>query len=185
MKWRISLLIIFTIFTSISPCTSAVSGYGVSTPPLHMRLQPDSILRADKALLPRQSNSSSTSDRLPLVVTNNCTDIIHPGIYTQHGSPPESSGFELKPGENRTVTVSQDWQGRVWARTNCTFNDSNQNGGPSACTTGDCGGALDCKMAVSSPAFSLENHPILKIYTDSNILGRATCHFGGIQHVGK
>lgn len=55
--------------------------------------------------------------------------------------------FELEPGANKTLTVSSDWQGRLWGRTNCTFDSSGRNSGsaPRACSSGDCGGTLACR----------------------------------------
>ena len=88
---------------------------------------------------------------LPLRVTNKCSEDIYPAVLTQAGVGPDTSGFHLAPGDSRPLTVSADWQGRVWARTNCTF-DSNGNPrsgqGGAACTTGDCGRFLECQGAV-------------------------------------
>ena len=94
----------------------------------------------------------STEERpVPLVVTNACPDTIWPGIGTQNGIGPGTGGFVLEAGSSRQMYVSPDWQGRVWGRTNCSFNDegtgpSNLNG--AACMTGDCFGRLDCQFTV-------------------------------------
>jgi hypothetical protein len=89
----------------------------------------------------------------PLVVANWCADDVYPALLTQGGSGPDENGFQLQPGENQTMYVSRDWQGRIWGRTNCTFDDSGQaQGGGSACSTGDCGGALSCEIAGAAPA---------------------------------
>ena len=94
----------------------------------------------------RQNSVANT----PLVVTNNCPDTIYPGIATQHGIAPGQTGFELTSGAKVSQTVSEDWQGRVWGRTNCTFNaQGRSNGGGPACTTGDCNGVIPCQAAVS------------------------------------
>ncbi|GAM90820.1 hypothetical protein ANO11243_088650 [Dothideomycetidae sp. 11243] len=82
---------------------------------------------------------------VPLVITNQCQETIFPGIVTQGGTGPGSQGFQLTPGSNKQQTVSSDWQGRVWGRTNCTFNSQGTSlGGGAACTTGDCGGTVNC-----------------------------------------
>jgi hypothetical protein len=61
--------------------------------------------------------------------------------------------FKLSPGSNQTVHVSDDWQGRVWGRTNCTFDGSgNASGNGPACTTGDCGGVVQCQGTGELPA---------------------------------
>ena len=88
-------------------------------------------------------------DITPLLVTNRCPENIWPGISTQSGTGPSENGFQLKPGETKNQTVSEDWQGRVWGRTNCSFNDDGSASGPGkACATGDCNGALNCKVGV-------------------------------------
>jgi hypothetical protein len=53
--------------------------------------------------------------------------------------------------------VSPDWAGRVWGRTNCSFNGDGSgpsaygglDGNGAACYTGDCVGKLDCESTVS------------------------------------
>ena len=97
---------------------------------------------------------------LPLRVTNRCPEVIYPGIGTQAGTAPVVQGFRLGQGESRNLTVSADWQGRVWGRTNCTFNPAGTapannggvNGGGAACMTGDCGGVVNCRLTVIETA---------------------------------
>jgi hypothetical protein len=61
--------------------------------------------------------------------------------------------FKLSAGDNYTLHVAQDWQGRVWGRTNCSFNDDGQPKDQGRqCTTGDCGPFLQCKGAGENPA---------------------------------
>lgn len=97
---------------------------------------------------------SVRAETRPLSITNSCQETIYPGIVTQTGLAPSSGGFQLFPGASRNFTVSGDWQGRVWGRTNCSFNSAGT--GPSsggygkACSTGDCGGIIDCKATVGS-----------------------------------
>jgi hypothetical protein len=70
----------------------------------------------------------------------------------------------LEAGSYREMYVSPDWQGRVWGRTNCSFNDDGSgpsnlngvNGNGAACTTGDCFGRLDCEFTVRFPRNPLE-----------------------------
>ena len=99
---------------------------------------------------------SRRDENVPLVVKNLCPETIYPGIVTQAGMAPSSGGFELQSGQTKKLTVGADWQGRVWGRTNCSFNaagtgprnDGGLNGGGVACGTGDCGGIVDCKATV-------------------------------------
>ena len=89
---------------------------------------------------------------VPLQVANWCADDIWPGIITQGGNGPSTTGFHLSAGANQSLTVASNWQGRVWGRTNCTFGNSNNGGSGSACETGDCGGSLQCLIAGAPPA---------------------------------
>lgn len=91
-------------------------------------------------------------DITPLLVTNRCPGDIWPGISTQSGNGPSENGFKLGPGETKNQTVSEDWQGRVWGRTNCSFNDqgtASASGSGRACLSGDCNSQLDCQVGVS------------------------------------
>ncbi|MCJ1308902.1 hypothetical protein MMC25_002557 [Agyrium rufum] len=96
----------------------------------------------------------------PLTVTNQCPETIYPAIATQAGTPPSTQGFRLDPGDTNELMVGADWQGRVWGRTNCSFNsdgtgasnNGGNNGGGSACGTGDCNGIVNCQVTGASPA---------------------------------
>ncbi|KAI8932868.1 hypothetical protein NX059_010349 [Plenodomus lindquistii] len=93
-------------------------------------------------------------DITPLLVTNQCPGNIWPGISTQSGQGPSENGFLLKPGETKNQTVSEDWQGRVWGRTNCTFNSDGSgpaSGSGKACYSGDCYGRLNCQVGGDVP----------------------------------
>jgi len=107
------------------------------------------ILQPLPDLFPRASYEKRV-DSVPLIVTNNCPETIWPGIGTQAGTGPKLQGFELAAGASINQTVSGDWQGRLWGRTNCSFNAAGtgasnlngNNGAGAACSTGDCGGVL-------------------------------------------
>nr|POE85233.1 thaumatin-like protein 1 [Quercus suber] len=92
----------------------------------------------------------TTSGEISIVISNQCSNTIWPAMLTQSGTGPGSSGFSLDPGANQTLTVGTDWTGRVWARTNCSFTEGSRAG--AACSTGDCGGVLSCKIAGAPPA---------------------------------
>ena len=101
---------------------------------------------------PKSSVDRRQSANIPIIVSNWCPDTIYPGVNTQGGTGTGDTGFSLSPGNNHTVYVGGNWQGRVWGRTNCSFNGQGQTqGGGSACTTGDCG-ELACKQAGNPPA---------------------------------
>lgn len=92
----------------------------------------------------------------PLVVTNNCVETIYPAILTQSGFGPLNSGFRLDSGQSNAQSVSADWRGRVWGRTNCTFNDDGtvptSGQGRQVCSSGDCGNFIECQGAGNPPA---------------------------------
>ncbi|KAI9820508.1 MAG: hypothetical protein M1832_003699 [Thelocarpon impressellum] len=112
-----------------------------------------------------QAPAAPTSSSLPKVssstlkVTNQCPEAIYPAFLTQSGNGPDTSGFKLDVGSSKSSRVSGDWQGRVWGRTNCTFDGSGTdasnkgglNGGGQACLTGDCNGLIDCDVSGSTP----------------------------------
>ncbi|KAI9668636.1 MAG: hypothetical protein M1831_001075 [Alyxoria varia] len=95
----------------------------------------------------------------PVVITNECGEDVYPAILTQSGRGPGIGGFSLTPGSQRTLEVGEAWQGRVWGRTNCTFNSAGTGPGGArsgrACITGDCGGIVDCRGAASKDSFAL------------------------------
>lgn len=115
----------------------------------------------------------------PLIITNQCPDAIYPGINTQSGDGPQNTGFKLDPGESQNQTVSEDWQGRIWGRTNCSFNSDGT--GPAngavgnACGSGDCGGILACKVTVRLAGCHTLGNSVL------NRIGSNASHTGGVH----
>jgi len=127
------------------------------------RLNPSELPAAD---IRRRSGSPDRPARwgpprkrdggVPLVISNQCPDPIWPAIGTQAGTGAGTGGFLLSPGTSRSLTVGSDWQGRVWGRTNCSFNVAGNgasnlnghNGAGAACVTGDCNGVLSCVVTV-------------------------------------
>jgi hypothetical protein len=153
---------------SLSLCNVSGPSYCYTMNPPTLRLLECSLLlalllspatAAHHMKLPPIHWVSKRNSDVPLKVTNNCNEDIYPGIGTQAGIGPDSTGFLLQPGASKSQTVRADWNGRVWARTNCSFNAQgtgprtsspgfNQSAGP-ACTTGDCGGKVACGSTVS------------------------------------
>ena len=102
----------------------------------------------------RQLRDLEPAGDVPLKITNLCPGTIWPAIFTAEGIGPGTGGFELLQENTVDLYVSSTWNGRIWGRTNCSFIEdgtrpSNLNGGM-ACSTGDCGGVLNCGTAVSS-----------------------------------
>lgn len=106
--------------------------------------------------LPPVHLANRQNSEKPLVVTNNCFETIYPAILTQSGTGPSKSGFRLEPGQSTSQSVSADWRGRVWGRTNCSFNDDGtmptSRQGRQVCSSGDCGNFIECQGAGSPPA---------------------------------
>ncbi|XP_040376534.1 pathogenesis-related thaumatin-like protein 3.5 [Oryza brachyantha] len=86
-------------------------------------------------------------------ITNNCDYTVWPGVLSSAGSvAPESNGFELAPGQSRTMSAPAGWSGRLWGRTLCASDTS----GKLACVTGDCGsGRTDCGGGGAAPPATL------------------------------
>ncbi|KAG0135222.1 thaumatin family-domain-containing protein [Tuber indicum] len=91
-----------------------------------------------------ESAALSDTNKSPLTrsikITNNCPEDLHPAIVGSAGTPLNETGFYLARNDAHTIVVPSSWVGRVWARTNCTF-DSNGRG---HCSTGDCDKKLMC-----------------------------------------
>jgi hypothetical protein len=104
---------------------------------------------------PRQldSRQNAGGNTTPLIIANQCPGDIYPAIGTQSGTGPSINGFLLKSGEQNNLTVSADWQGRVWGRSNCSFNSDGgpAGGGYKACGSGDCNGQLNCIVGGDTP----------------------------------
>ncbi|KAI4371325.1 hypothetical protein MLD38_019573 [Melastoma candidum] len=85
--------------------------------------------------------------------TNNCPYTIWPGTLTGSGSSQLSStGFELAPRANSSVSANAPWSGRFWARTGCSTDAS----GKFSCATADCAsGVVACNGAGAIPPASL------------------------------
>ena len=84
----------------------------------------------------------------------NCGDDNWKGITGQGGSGPSETGFMLSLGSENNPSTSADWQGRVWAGTNCSSNNDEtgmaNNSLGMACGTGDDNGVLNCQATVRS-----------------------------------
>jgi len=118
----------------------------------------------------RQSSEIDSNSTVQLIITNQCSDTIWPGIQTDNGTGPDTNGFELSAGLSRNLTVGMDWNGRVWSRTNCTFNST----GFGSCFTGDCGGQLNCTIpgaAATLAEFNLIGYDNLSFYDISLVDG--------------
>ncbi|KAH9325627.1 hypothetical protein KI387_005805 [Taxus chinensis] len=91
------------------------------------------------------------SRRMTLV--NKCKQTVWPGIQPGAGHVVlERGGACLAPETAKSFDAPLGWSGRIWARHNCSFDDSGNNG---RCTTGDCGGAFFCNGLGGAPPATL------------------------------
>jgi hypothetical protein len=83
---------------------------------------------------------------------NNTSQTIWAGALANSGfTTPANGGWEMAPGATYSFTVANNWQGRFWGRTYCSFDSA----GKGTCESGDCGGVLQCKGAGGVPPVSL------------------------------
>ena len=79
-------------------------------------------------------------------IINQCKTVIWPAV-----TPGESfggGGFALRPRQSMVFTAPVGWSGRIWGRTDCSF-DASGNG---SCATGSCGSSLRCGASGAPPA---------------------------------
>ncbi|CAH2042955.1 unnamed protein product [Thlaspi arvense] len=86
-------------------------------------------------------------------IVNKCRHTIWPGILTgANRTMLRPTGFALRSGKSRTLSVPKSWSGRVWARTLC----SDDSSGKFSCATGDCvSGKVECAGAGATPPTTL------------------------------
>ncbi|XP_042477054.1 protein P21-like [Macadamia integrifolia] len=72
-------------------------------------------------------------------ITNQCSYTVWAASVWTVSIP--GGGKQLKPGETWVINVTNSTSGRIWGRTNCTF-DASGNG---SCETGGCNNKFDCK----------------------------------------
>ncbi|GAA6010495.1 hypothetical protein JCM11491_006966 [Sporobolomyces phaffii] len=72
-----------------------------------------------------------------LIVTNNCPYTVWPVISNTQldGGYTGPRGWEAKPGDFRSFSVPQTWNGRIWARRGCNFSPDGKEGN---CLAGGC-----------------------------------------------
>ncbi|KAI0649305.1 thaumatin-like protein [Trametes meyenii] len=82
-------------------------------------------------------------------VFNSCSYTVWPAIFTDlnvgSATPNHTTGWLLPAFDHVTFEVPDNWvSGRIWARTQCDF--PNSNAGPASCLTGGCNGGLECDL---------------------------------------
>ncbi|KAH7574906.1 hypothetical protein JRO89_XS02G0019900 [Xanthoceras sorbifolium] len=107
------------------------------------------------------NNNGSSSSAPPHHHTSLCALLVFhfrrtiwPGLLSGAGTAQlPTTGFALKSGKSRTVTIPKSWSGRIWGRTLCTQRAGNQT---FSCVTADCGsGRLECAGGGAAPPATL------------------------------
>jgi hypothetical protein len=86
-------------------------------------------------------------------IVNKCRRTIWPGLLSGSGTAQlPTTGFALKSGKSRTISIPKSWSGRMWGRTHC----GRDSTGKFSCLTGDCGsGTLECAGSGAKPPATL------------------------------
>ena len=132
------LLVVLTVAQSDQIATTAATSASASS-----TASPPS-----KLLIPPPISLPHIPDNRSITITNSCPDDLWPALLTTNNTGPYQSGFYLPPQMSIQLWVSHDWIGRIWARTNCSFDEST-NTGP--CFTGSCGNIMNCSIGGQPP----------------------------------
>ncbi|XP_047312031.1 thaumatin-like protein [Impatiens glandulifera] len=99
------------------------------------------------------STNIGTIKASKIYLTNKCPFPIWPATAPNSGQPViANGGFYLPIGRTKSIQAPGTWSGRIWARTDCNFNDTTII---PACQTGDCEGQLQCKGKIGIPPATL------------------------------
>lgn len=118
-----------------------------TTDPATTSLEPANIPLSSATLIPPPANIPQIADNRSIIVTNLCDGDIWPAVLTTQSTGPYTQGFYLPSGAQIELWTADDWIGRIWARTGCSFDAS----GTGSCATGSCGNTLDCSISGQSP----------------------------------
>ncbi|GAA6013277.1 hypothetical protein JCM10207_000840 [Rhodosporidiobolus poonsookiae] len=104
-------------------------------------------LTSSSLVLALLAAGSARADRT-FTVRNKCSYTIWPAIFTSGGTAPDhATGWEAASGSSVSFTVAENWNGRIWGRTDCYFDGS---GLPTTCSTGGCNGGLECDKSTGT-----------------------------------
>ncbi|KAG2705951.1 hypothetical protein I3760_05G081700 [Carya illinoinensis] len=86
-------------------------------------------------------------------IVNKCRRTIWPGFLSGANTPQlPTTGFSLRSGKSKTVSIPKHWSGRIWGRTLC----GEDSTGKFSCTTADCGsGKVECTGSGAKPPATL------------------------------
>ena len=133
---RLILTVVGQTHIPTSAVTSILPSSTAHAPPL-----PPNLISPPSSI-PRIPNNRS------ITITNLCPNDLWPAVLTTNNTGPYTQGFHLAAQSSLQLWVSDDWTGRVWARTNCSFNYTTNTG---SCFTGSCGNTLNCTQSGAPP----------------------------------
>jgi len=140
------ILLFFLLLAGLGAAQTHIPSTAATTAFPSSSLTPPSL--PPPILIPPPPNVPHIPNNRSITITNSCSDDIWPALLTSNNTGPYQSGFHLASQKSIQLWVSNDWTGRIWARTNCSFNDST-NTGP--CFTGSCANVLNCTLSGQPP----------------------------------
>jgi hypothetical protein len=98
---------------------------------------------------PSVSSASSSTQRIVTLINTTQQTVWAVSTGNPGYTPPDGGAWTLGPGQTVTLTYPSTWNGRIWGRTGCSFD----NAGQGSCATGDCGSGITCaNLANNIPA---------------------------------
>src|SRR5579859_4282966 len=137
------LLARITIGENIHVPTSAATSFATPAP-TSVNTPPGSVPN----LIPPPPSIPKIPNNRTITITNSCPVDLWPAVLTTNNTGPYTGGFYLPSVKSAELWVSYDWTGRIWARTNYTFNETS-NTGP--CFTGSCANVVNCTLCGTPP----------------------------------
>ncbi|CAN0824393.1 Thaumatin-like protein 1 [Linum grandiflorum] len=103
-------------------------------------------------LLLSTSSLSGIEPAATFKITNLCRQTIWPGLLSGANTPQlPTTGFPLRPGKSRSISIPTAWSGRIWGRTHCSGAADKFS-----CLTADCGsGKVECGGSGAKPPATL------------------------------
>jgi len=95
---------------------------------------------------PAKSGAAGNARTFTLV--NRLSQTVWAAATRDSKHPLSATGWVLAPGASVAVRVPNQWSGRFWGRTGCSFDA----GGKGHCATGDCAGGFQCTGSGATPA---------------------------------
>ncbi|HTK12009.1 MAG TPA: thaumatin family protein [Ktedonobacteraceae bacterium] len=140
------------IWTQVYPSGNTATPEAVTRTPGQVVPAPANPPACGSAQTPQPGTTPPAAGQHNFILVNNTSQTIWAAAAGNAGFPaPAHGGWVMPPGSTFTVTVANNWAGRFWGRTNCSF-DSAGNGN---CETGSCGTVLQCNGATAAPPQTL------------------------------